>query len=151
MGNSERGDDGFGSYIASSLVSLKTIKTIDCGRYIENYLNTIVNMAPDLIILFDTVKHGASDTLLLKNEEIVRDHALSISTHNLPFSAVYEYLKHECRADIWLFGVTARSYETFSNYVKTIAQKVICAMEFLDSQSKINIINVYETLSSTLR
>ena len=151
MGNTKRGDDGFGPYIVSRLVSLKHIKTIDCGMYIENYLNAIVMLAPDLIIMLDTIEQGTSDAVLLKNEEIVHDQALSISTHNLPFSAVYEYLKHECRTDIWLFGVTARSYEAFSDHVRTIAHKVVCAMEFLDSQSKINIINVYETLSSTLR
>ena len=151
MGNIERGDDGFGPYIIHNLRSLKQIKTIDCGMHIENYLNKIVSEDPDLIVLLDTIEQCPPKGVLLRNEEIMHNQALSVTTHALPFSAMYDYLKAQGRSQIWLFGVKPLSYEAFSDSVKILAHEVIQAAKFLDIQDKINIINVYETLSSTLR
>jgi hydrogenase maturation protease len=151
LGNTERGDDGFGPYIIKNLGDLKKIKTMDCGMHIENYLNKIISMAPDLIILFDTVEHGPADVVLLRNEEIVANQALSITTHNLPFNSIYDYLKKQSSADIWLVGVMPRSYLNLSDSVRSFAHKVIEWLKILDNESKISILNLYETLSSTLR
>jgi hydrogenase maturation protease len=151
MGNIERGDDGFGPYVVDHLGSTDHIKILDCGMYIENYLNKIVDINADLIILLDTIDYDSKDIILIRNEEIIKDQSLSITTHNLPFNTIYDYLRTQCRAEIWLLGVKPISYDSFTERTKTCADRIIQIMEFLDSRSKINIMNVYETLSSTLR
>ncbi|MBN2620459.1 hydrogenase maturation protease [candidate division WOR-3 bacterium] len=151
MGNIERGDDGFGPYVVQHLGTLKKMKTLDCGMHIENYLNTIIRMAPDLVLLLDTVENIPTQTVLLRNEEILKSQPLSLTTHVLPFSSMYEYIKDQCGAEVWLLGAAPQSYEHFSDPVRLLAQKVIRWSEFLDSEKEIDIINVYETLSSTLR
>lgn len=151
IGNIERGDDGFGPYVVQHLGTLKKMKTLDCGMHIENYLNTIIRMAPDLVLLLDTVENIPTQTVLLRNEEILKSQPLSMTTHVLPFSSMYEYIKDQCGAEVWLFGLMPRSFELLSDPVRLLAHKVIQWVEFIDNQLEVDIIKVYETLSSTFR
>lgn len=151
MGNLERGDDGFGPYIVKQLSSLKKIKTLDCGLYIENYLTKIIGFRPDLIILLDAIQYESGETVLLRNEEIVQNQALSVSTHNLPISAIYEFLKAQSPADVWFLGIYPQSHQQLSEKTQAFADHLIEFFLLLDKQEKINIIKIYENLSSTLR
>ena len=151
MGNRDRGDDGFGSYIVDNIQEYDRLRKIDCHIYPENYLNIIVDENPDLIIFFDTVNKEGSKAVLLKNKEILEKNPISISTHNLPFSSIYEYLKVNTHADIWFLGISPISYEKMSLTTEKIAQKIINALNFLDNQGKLNIIKIYETLYTTLK
>lgn len=151
MGNRDRGDDGFGSYIVNHIQESDRLRKIDCNIYLENYLNKIVNENPDLIIFFDTVKREGSQAILLKNEEILENNPISISTHNLPFSSIYEYLKANTRAKIWFLGIPPISFEKMSSTTEKVAQKIIRTLNFLDNQEKLNIIKIYENLSTTLK
>jgi hydrogenase maturation protease len=151
IGNVERGDDGFGPYIIRNINKTQNIKTIDCGIYLENYLTKIVECDADLIVLLDTIRVDGKETLLLRNEEIVQNQALSVTTHNLPISAVYEFLREQGPADVWFLGIRPLSYQHFSEKIKAFADHLIAFFLLLDKQDKINIINIYENLSSTLR
>lgn len=151
MGNKERGDDAFGPYIVENFQETDNIKKIDCNIYPENYLNKIIALHPDLIIFLDTIKKQDSGVILLKNKEILQGSPISISTHNLPFSAIYQYLKENTNAHIWFLGVKPYSYERLSDKTITIANRIIDFLNSLDSQKKLSIIKTYETLSATLR
>ena len=151
MGNRDRGDDGFGVYIVDNIQESDRLRKIDCSIYPENYLNKIANESPDLIIFLDTVKREGSQAILLRNKEILENNPISISTHNLPFSAIYEFLKAHTQAKIWFLGIPPVSFEKMSVTTEKVAQKIINALNFLDKQEKLNIIKVYETLSTTLK
>jgi hydrogenase maturation protease len=151
MGNRDRGDDGFGTYIVENIQESDGLRKIDCALYPENYLNKMVNEDPDLIIFLDTIEKQGSQTILLRNEEILENNPMSISTHNLPFSAIYQYLKANTRAKIWFLAVKPSSFEEMSEATKTVANKIIKALDFLDRQGNSNIIKAYETLSTALR
>lgn len=151
IGNKDRGDDGFGAYIVENIQESNYLRKIDCTLYPENYLNKIVSENPDLIIFLDTIRRQGSQNILLRNGEILENNPISISTHNLPFSAIYEYLKANTQAEIWFLGVRPTSFEEMSETTKTMAHKVINALNFLDKQEKLNIIEIYETLSTTLK
>lgn len=150
IGNLERGDDGFGPHIIQNLSTTRHIKTLNCGLHIENYLNKIVEYKPDLIIILDAIAGGEREIWLLQNEEIVQHQALSVTTHNIPFSALYEYIKTHSQADVWLLGVTPRSYEHFTERTEAFAHHLIQFFDSLDKQSKIDILNIYETVSSII-
>ena len=151
IGNKDRGDDGFGAYILENIQESKCLRKIDCTLYPENYLNKMVNENPDLIIFLDTIKRQGSQNILLRNEEILENNPISVSTHNLPFSAIYEYLKANTQAKIWFLGVCPISFEKMSEITKTVAHKIMNALNFLDRQDNLNIIEIYETLSTTLK
>ncbi|MGB3479209.1 MAG: hydrogenase maturation protease [bacterium] len=151
MGNRDRGDDGFGSYIVENIQESDCLKKIDCALYPENYLNKMTSENPDLIIFLDAVKRQGSQTVFLKDGEILENNPISVSTHNLPFSAIYQFLKANTQAEIWFLGVKPSSFEKMSSATKTVAHKIINILSFLDNQEKINILKVYETLSTTLK
>ena len=152
MGNKERGDDGFGPYVVENVRETDNIKKIDCNLYPENYLNKIVSLNPDLIIFFDTVKKEGAKTFLLRNDEIVTNNPISVSTHNLPFSAIYQFLRENSKAEIFLLGVSANSYQELSTETKNIADRVCAVFKSIDKQKNLNIIvNLYEDLSAAIR
>jgi hydrogenase maturation protease len=150
LGNRERGDDGFGPYVVSHIQQKDHIKTMDCALNVENYLNLIVDSMPDLVIFFDTVQHARQKPVLLRDKEMLDNVSISLSTHNLPLSALYDYLKESCNAAVWLYGVPVHSYEQLTRETIKRAERVIAIFNSLDSKNKINIIDLYETLSTTL-
>jgi len=151
MGNKDRGDDGFGSYVLKNIQETNIIKKIDCGVSPENYLNKILFFCPNLIIFFDTVMKGNANAVLLKNEEIVENSPISITTHNLPFSSIYHYLKENSSADIWFLGVRPYSYEHMSNETMKIADRIISMFNLLDRHKDLNRISFYENLSTAFK
>ncbi|GAI89509.1 unnamed protein product, partial [marine sediment metagenome] len=76
---------------------------------------------------------------------------ISISTHNLPFSAIYQYLKENTNAHIWFLGVKPYSYERLSDETTAFANRIIDVLNSLDRQKKLSIIKTYATLAATLR
>ncbi len=151
MGNEERGDDGFGSYIVKNIHETDIIKTINCHLYLENYLNKIVSFNPTMIILFDTVKNNDDKTIFLRNDEILAHSPISASTHSLPFSAIYQFLKKRGKPEIWFIGVRPNSYEHFSDETMKIAQRVTQVFNLLDRKKNLSMISLYENLSTILK
>ena len=151
IGNKDRGDDGFGPYIVENIQESDCLRKIDCTLFPENYLNKMVNENPDLIIFLDAVKRQGSQTVLLKDGEILKNNPISVSTHNLPFSAIYQFLKANTQAEIWFLGVKPSSFEKMSAATKTVANKIINALNSLDKQKNLNILKIHETLFTTLK
>ena len=151
MGNKARGDDGFGPYVIENVQETDNIKKIDCGLHPENYLNKILTLNSDLIIFFDTIKKKDAKIVLLKNEEIIEKNPVSVSTHNLPFSAIYQYLRENTKAEIFLFGVSARSYQEFVGETKDIADRICTILNNIDKQKNLNTIDIHANLSTAIR
>ncbi len=150
MGSRSRGDDAFGQYIVENIQETASVKQIDCGLYPENYLNKMVSYNPDLIIFFDAIEKQGGSFVLLKDEEILIQNPLSVSTHNLPFSSIYHYLKESSHASIWFLGIQPRSYTHFTEETQKSAQRITDIFNSLDNEKKIDIIDLYETLYTTL-
>ncbi len=151
LGNRGRGDDGFGPYVIDHIEHRDHIKLMDCALSVENHLNQIVDYRPDLIIFFDTIQKEGHKPVLLREEEMLDNLSISLSTHNLPLRAVYDYLKELSQAAVWLYGVPWHSYEQLTPETIKQAERVVSVFNSLDSQDKINIIDLYETLSTTLK
>lgn len=151
MGNRDHGDDAFGPYVVEQIKETDSIKKIDCNLYPENYLNKIISYNPDLVIFFDTIQKQGSKSVLLRDDELQLHNPISVSTHNLPFSSIYYYLKENSHANIWFLGVRPISYTHLTEEIISSAKRVIDAFDSLDNEHEINIIELYETLSTTLR
>jgi hydrogenase maturation protease len=151
IGSRDRGDDGFGPYIIDHLKDSGVVEKMDCELYPENYLNIIRSMSPDLVIFLDAMSGGEGEAVLLRNEEIIEKSPLSVTTHNLPFSAVVQFLRENGVPDIFFLGVQAASYERLSGRVKDIADRIIVVLNTIDKEQGFDIIRLYEALSEQLR
>lgn len=151
LGNRERGDDGFGPYVVNHIQEKDHIKTMDCALTVENHLNQIIDLTPDLIIFFDTIQRKGQEPVLLRDEEMLNNISISLSTHNLPLRAMYDYLKESSHAALWLYGVPSHSYEHLTPDTIKRAERVATFFNSLDNKNKITIIDLYETLSTTLK
>jgi Ni,Fe-hydrogenase maturation factor len=126
------------------------MQKVDCGLYPENQLNKIISLFPDVVIFFDAIE-GEENPVLLRNEEIVEHSTLSLTTHALPFSAVYTFLRENGVPDVFLLGVPAVSFERCSKRVKDIGDRVINVLNEVDKKQGFSIISLYEALSEQLR
>jgi Ni,Fe-hydrogenase maturation factor len=103
------------------------------------------------VIFLDAVRGVDSEAVLLRNEEIIEQSSLSVTTHNLPFSAVVQFLHERGVSEIFFLGVQALSYERFSSRVKEFADRIIAVLDTIDKAQGIGIIRLYEALSEQLR
>lgn len=150
VGNKERGDDAFGPYVVERLRARQNLQKIDCGLYPENQLNKITSLSPDVVIFLDAIE-GEEKPVLLRNEEITEHCTLSLTTHALPFSAVYTFLRETGVPDVFFLGVPVVSFERFSKRVKDIGDRVVNVLNDVDKVQGFSIIKLYEALSEQLR
>lgn len=113
IGNSLRGDDYSGSFIASKLsqnLNDDNITVIDGGTVPENYTGLVRKENPSHIILLDAadMKKTPGFIKLIKKEEISR---YNISTHAMSLSFLIKYLEHTTNARIMLIGIQPREME----------------------------------------
>ncbi len=151
IGNSERGDDGFGPYIIARVNASKTIEKLDCGLHLENYLNKIVEAKPDVIIILDAIKKPGKRGFIFKDEEILEHNPISVSTHNLPFSSVYQFLKENTKAEILLVAAVAQSFDEFSASVKQIADRIADTLNSIDKRKNLGRMLFHENLLAAIR
>ena len=151
IGSAERGDDAFGHYVVEHLHESDLLKKFDCGLYPENYLNRIVSLSPDLVILVDTIEKETRDCVLLRSEQILRLSPVSVSTHSLSLGAMCEFMIDGGVKEIFLLGVPVFSYESFTPRVKDTADQILGVLNNIDSGRRICIMDIYEALSERIR
>jgi hydrogenase 3 maturation protease len=100
IGNTLRGDDGFGSILASRIKNKVPFEVIDGGVSPENYLERIVQKKPDVVLIIDALDLGIQPGEL----RIIEAQALQTSplffTHNVSISMLINYLKKSLPVDI---------------------------------------------------
>ena len=151
IGNLERGDDAFGPFIIQRLHEGEVLRKVDCGLYPENYLNTIVSLSPDLVLFLDTIGQDEKSSVLLRNEEIVGRVPLSVSSHSLSLTAMYEFLKESGVKEVLFIGVPVQSYSQISAGVRAVADRLISALNNVDNVAEFDIMKMYDVLSEQLR
>lgn len=152
IGNEEAGDDCFGPYVINHIKETPTLRKINCGMVPENYLNKIIDHDPDLVVFLDTLQNDNNEAVtIMKNDELLDLNPNSISSHNLPFSAIYRFIRAHCQADVFFVGVRPHSYHDMSPETGFIAEKIIEKFHVLDTMGVMNIIQIYEILSHILR
>lgn len=151
VGARDRGDDAFGPYVIDHLRDSSNIGKIDCGLHPENCLNKIIGMDPDLVIFFDAVGGNLGGPVLLRDEEIVEQSPVAVTTHGLSFGAMCDFLRESGVEHIFFLGLPAISYEWFSGHNRTIADRVISVLNNIDKGPTIGIIELYEALSEQIR
>jgi len=137
IGNTLRGDDGFGPALIERLNQpqraesglKRKIKAVclDAGSAPENFTGKIVKEKPDTILIVDALHLGLSpgEYEILKKDEIAKS---GFSTHNISLHMFIEYLENQTKADIYLLGVQPKNIsfgEEISDSVKKTLEGIL--------------------------
>lgn len=120
IGNTMRGDDGFGPALVEGLTGKIKAICINVGSAPENYITKIVEAAPDTILIVDAVHLGLApgEYDILTKSDIIN---CGLTTHDISPSMFIDFLEKQTRADIYLLGVQPKNVsfgEEMSDAVK---------------------------------
>jgi len=103
IGNTMKGDDGFGPALTKKLNGTVKAVCIDSGTVPENYVGSIARENPDTILLVDAVSMDLApgEYRILKPEEILKS---GFTTHDISPAMFIEYLKERTKAKIYMLG-----------------------------------------------
>jgi hydrogenase 3 maturation protease len=123
VGNVLRSDDGVGVFIVSGIENRNHISTLLVEVSIENYINKINSISPDILIIADCLdfnrEPGYADII-----PVGQTNEFTISSHNISLKRVSEFLKME----VYVLGVQPadlRVGEHLTPVVKESAEKII--------------------------
>ena len=108
IGNTLRGDDGFGPALISRLKGKVKAVCLDAGSAPENYSGKIIKEKPDTILIVDALHLGKSpgEFEILKKDDIVKS---GFSTHDISPNMFIEYLQDQTHADIYMLGLQPKN------------------------------------------
>ena len=123
VGNVLRNDDGVGVFIVSGVENRDHISTLLVEVSIENYINKINSLSPDILIITDCLdfnrEPGYADII-----PVSQTNEFTISSHNISLKRVSEFLKME----VHVLGVQPadlRVGEHLTPVVRESAEKII--------------------------
>ena len=110
IGNTLKGDDGFGPELIKRLKGKVEADLIDGGTTPENYLKPIINLRPEVVMIVDAVHFGGQpgEIRLLEKEDIL---SIGISTHNFSPKLFMDFLSQGEVGDIFMLAVQPSSLE----------------------------------------
>jgi len=126
IGNSLRGDDGFGPALIERLKGEVSALCIDAQTAPENYIGKIAKAKPDTILIADSVhlRLLPGECRILTKSDILN---CGLSTHDISPAMLIGFLEKETRANIYLLGVQPKSVsfaEEMSDDMKKALEEV---------------------------
>lgn len=120
IGQTLRGDDGFGPALIERLKGRVKAVCLDAGTSPESYSGKIAKEAPDTILLVDAVHLGlkAGACEILEKSDILES---GFTTHDISPRMFIAYLKRQTKAAIYMLGVQPQNLtlgERISDAVK---------------------------------
>jgi len=104
IGNTMKGDDGFGPLLVNRLRGKVSMALIDAGSAPENYVGVIAKEEPQSVLLVDSAHLGSAPGTyeVLEGCDIVKS---GFTTHDISTGMFIEYLKERTKAEVFLLGV----------------------------------------------
>lgn len=130
IGNTLKGDDGVGPYIISQLSAISyplSAILIDAGTIPENYIQKIIDLKLDKIIIIDAIDFRGKPGEI-KYLSSIDSQNISISTHNLPPSFFIDFIKQQTSAEIEIIAIQPKEIKfntALSEEIKKSADKLI--------------------------
>lgn len=129
IGNTLRGDDGVGPYIAQQMQGGSFV-SLDCGTAPENFTSVVRRARPDVLLLIDAADMGISPgEFRTVPKEHIKD--VSIGSHHMPLSYLIGYLSDSC-STILFIGIQPgliTDGESLSDEVRAGADRLIQIIE----------------------
>ena len=127
VGNTLRGDDGFGPALIEGLRGNTEATCIDAGTAPENYAGKIIKEKPDTIIIVDAAHMDLlpGEYNILKKDDILK---CGFTTHDQSPNMFIDYLEKGTGADIYMLAVQPGNVsfgEEISDSVKKAINEII--------------------------
>lgn len=108
VGNRMKGDDGVGPVLIDKILGCIDADCIDAGMAPENFLEKIVQLNPETVLIVDAMDFGgvSGEIRIFKPENIAKG---GISTHTLSLQMVCDYLKARIPVRIFLLGIQPKT------------------------------------------
>jgi hydrogenase 3 maturation protease len=147
IGNTMKGDDGFGILIIENLVKYYKNKynlnpnnevnkigdkiiLLNCGVVPENFTDVLKRENPSNILIIDAALMGeVPGTLNIVNSEDISE--IGFSTHSLPMSVIVKYLTHYINTEILIIGIEPENIDFGKPLSKKIYEKNLKFTEML--------------------
>jgi hydrogenase maturation protease HycI len=147
VGNSLRGDDGAGPFIASNIPPVGcgqhhpllragrdygSLTVINAETTPENYTDEIISLNPTKVLFIDAADFGgeAGEVRVIPRESISD---FTLSTHSFPLGAVCELIRQSIPVEVIFIGIQAKDCafgEGISQEVLGAASEIIRALSF---------------------
>jgi len=110
VGQTLRGDDGAGPELLRILRHKTAATLLDCGEVPENYLDEIIKVNPETVVVVDAVNLGmeAGAVALLEEDSF---QSAGWSTHHGSLRPLIKYIKANTKADVFVLGIQPKSTE----------------------------------------
>ena len=134
IGNSFRGDDGVGPFIADGIHSKNEyLKVISAESTPENIVPDAVAFKPNKIIIIDAANFGGAvgEIRVIPLDKVAR--YKSLSTHNFPLQVTFGLIMKDTGASLTIIGVQSRKMD----YEEKLSPEVeISALNLIDYFNK---------------
>jgi hydrogenase 3 maturation protease len=104
IGNPLKGDDGAGPLVCQQLAGGVCADLIDAGTVPENYIQPIIEKAPQNLLIVDAVDFGGAPGAIgvFKPDQLS---CVAVSTHALSPHLFIDIIRREIDADVYLIGI----------------------------------------------
>ena len=104
IGNTLRGDDGFGPRMIERLEGKVSATLLDVGEVPESYLGRVLEQKARTILVLDAADIGeaAGTATILEGDDLA---GCNVSTHQMPLELFFRYLRENTHADVFALGV----------------------------------------------
>lgn len=106
VGNSERADDGVGTFVAESLAAQGLEDVIVAGTTPERWMGTLAAGDYDTVLFVDAVAlDAAAGSAVLMDAAEIEGHFPQVSTHRISLGALARLISREAGTRVMLLGV----------------------------------------------
>lgn len=129
IGNTLRNDDAAGSDLARRIKEKVCFEVIDAGPTPENYLDKIIKLRPDTLVIVDAADFGASPgTIKVLDKNELKNSPLFF-THNASISLSINYLQNSLPIDIIVLIIQPQDI----NFGEKLSPPVSSALDKLEA------------------
>ncbi len=104
IGNTLKGDDGAGPLVCEQLSGKVCAEVIDAGTVPENYIQTIINKAPQNLLVIDAIDFGAPAGTISIFKPVQLD-SFVLSTHTLSPRLFVDVVRKDIKVDVYFVGI----------------------------------------------
>ncbi len=126
IGNLLKGDDAVGPLVCQQLAGKTCAELIDAGTVPENYIQPIIEKAPQNLLIIDAIDFGATPGTIriFKPEQLG---SLVISTHTLSPHLFVDMVRRSIKVDVYFVGIQpaqTQMGQSLSDQIKQAVQQL---------------------------
>ena len=106
IGNTDRGDDGFGVRLAQALAARGVPDVAIAALTPENSISSLIKGGFDNLMFLDAVETGAAaGSVVFLHAADIKNRFPQISTHKISLGTLARIIERESSARVWLLGI----------------------------------------------